>query len=160
MHRERGRAVPKRRRPVRGRRRGRGRGRGADGGNRLLVVLGATVLAFLAISGRLVVLQVLDAGPLDQAAARQRLRAIELPADRGRVFDRYGGDLALSVDARTVYAQPRLVDDPAATARRLAPLVRRPAAELYAKLASRGPWVYLARKIPVAWGQAVERLKL
>ncbi|HEV8651161.1 MAG TPA: penicillin-binding protein 2 [Actinomycetes bacterium] len=136
------------------------RSRRATGANRLLVVLGATVLAFLAISGRLVVLQVLDAGPLDQAAARQRLRAVELPADRGRVFDRHGGDLALSVDARTVYAQPRLVTDPAASARRLAPLLRRPAAELHRKLASGKPWLYLARKIPVARGAAVERLRL
>jgi cell division protein FtsI (penicillin-binding protein 3) len=142
------------------RRRRRRRGRRRDGGNRLLVVLGATLLAFLAISGRLVVLQVLDAGSLDQAAARQRLRAIELPADRGRIFDRYGGDLALSVAARTVYAQPRLVADPTATARRLAPLVRRPAAELAAKLRSGRPWVYLARRIGPARGEAVERLKL
>jgi len=136
------------------------RTRRAAGANRLLVVLGVTVLAFLAISGRLVVLQVLDAGSLDQAAARQRLRAIELPADRGRVFDRHGGDLALSVAARTVYAQPRLVTDPAATARRLAPLLRRPTAELHRKLASGKPWLYLARKIPAARGEAVERLRL
>jgi cell division protein FtsI (penicillin-binding protein 3) len=160
MHQEKGEAVPKpsgqaRRKPRRRRHR-----RRASGGNRLLVVLGVTVLAFVAISGRLVVLQVFDAGSLDQAAARQRLRAIELPADRGRVFDRHGGDLALSVDARTVYAQPRLVTDPPGTARRLAPLLRRPAAELHRKLASGKPWLYLARKIPVARGEAVARLRL
>jgi cell division protein FtsI (penicillin-binding protein 3) len=143
------------------RRRGRGRGPGrGDGGKRLLVVLGATLLAFLAITGRLVVLQVVDATSLDQAAARQRLRTIELPADRGRVMDRNGNNLALSVDARAVYAQPRLVRDREATARRLAPLLPRPLGELRRRLASPLPWVYLARRVPAARGEAVARLRL
>ena len=53
-----------------------------DGRRRLLALLILSVLAFSAISGRLIVLQVLDAGSLDQAAARQRLHTIELPATR------------------------------------------------------------------------------
>jgi len=152
-----GRGSARRRR--RRRRRGRGPGRG-DGGKRLLVVLGATLLAFLAITGRLVVLQVVDATSLDQAAARQRLRTIELPADRGRVFDRNGNHLALSVDARAVYAQPRLIRDREGTARRLAPLLPRPLGELRKRLSSPLPWVYLARRVPAARGDAVARLKL
>jgi cell division protein FtsI (penicillin-binding protein 3) len=153
-----GRGSAKRRhRRRRGRRGGPGRG---DGGKRLLVVFGATVLAFLAITGRLVVLQVVDATSLDQAAARQRLRTIELPADRGRVYDRNGNHLALSVDARAVYAQPRLVRNPEATARRLAPLLPRPVGDLRRRLASKTPWVYLARRVPAARGDRVARLKL
>ncbi|HEY2959507.1 MAG TPA: penicillin-binding protein 2 [Actinomycetota bacterium] len=143
------------------RRRGRGRGPGrGDGGKRLLVVLGATLLAFLAITGRLVVLQVVDATSLDQAAARQRLRTIELPADRGRVMDRNFNNLALSVDARAVYAQPRLVRDREATARRLAPLLPRPVDQLRRRLASPQPWVYLARRVTAQRGDAVARLRL
>ena len=152
-----GRGSAKRRRRRRSRRGGPGRG---DGGKRLLVVLGATVLAFLAITGRLVVLQVVDATSLDEAAARQRLRTIELPADRGRVYDRNGNHLALSVDARAVYAQPRLVRNPEATARRLAPLLPRPVGDLRRRLASKTPWVYLARRVPAARGDRVARLKL
>src|ERR671937_267188 len=127
---------------------------------RLLALLVASVLAFLAISGRLIVLQVVDAGSLDQAAARQRLTAIELPATRGRVFDRNGDDLALSVPARIVYAQPRLVRDKADTARRLAPLLRRSRAWVEGRLASETPWVYLARRLSVARGNRVAALKL
>jgi cell division protein FtsI (penicillin-binding protein 3) len=131
-----------------------------DGRRRLLALLILSVLAFSAISGRLIVLQVLDAGSLDQAAARQRLHTIELPATRGRIFDRNGDDLALSVPARTVYAQPRLVRDKAATARRLAPLLGRPVARIQRRLASKTPWIYLARRLPVQQGEAVARLKL
>jgi cell division protein FtsI (penicillin-binding protein 3) len=141
------------RRPVRRPRRG-------DSKRRLLFVLALTMVAFLAISSRLIVLQVLDATSLDEAAAKQRLRTIELPAERGRIFDRDGGDLALSVPARTVYAQPRLIRDPAGTARRLAPLLGQPARTILGRLRSGSSWTYLARKIPVANGQAVARLDL
>jgi cell division protein FtsI (penicillin-binding protein 3) len=141
------------RRPVRRPRRG-------DSKKRLLFVLAFTMVAFLFISSRLIVLQVLDATSLDEAAAKQRLRAIELPAERGRIFDRDGGDLALSVPARTVYAQPRLIRDPAGTARKLAPLLHQPARTILGRLRSGSAWTYLARKIPVSGGQAVARLDL
>jgi cell division protein FtsI (penicillin-binding protein 3) len=123
-------------------------------------VLALTMIAFLAISSRLIVLQVLDAPSLDEAAAKQRLRTIDLPAERGRIFDRDGGDLALSVPARTVYAQPRLIKDAAGTARKLAPVLRLPASAILARLKSGGAWTYLARKIPVSRGRAVARLDL
>src|SRR6266511_1703460 len=142
-----------RRRPARRPRRG-------DSKRRLLFVLALTMVAFLAISGRLIVLQVLDAPSLDEAAAKQRLRTIELPGERGRIFDRDGGDLALSVPARTVYAQPRLIGDPAGTARKLAPLLGQPAKTVLGRLRSGAAWTYLARKIPVANGQAVAKLDL
>jgi cell division protein FtsI (penicillin-binding protein 3) len=144
---------PVQRRPVRRPRRG-------DSKRRLLFVLAFTMVAFLAISGRLIVLQVLDAPSLDEAAAKQRLRTIELPGERGRIFDRDGGDLALSVPARTVYAQPRLIGDPAGTARKLAPLLGQPAKTVLGRLRSGAAWTYLARKIPVANGQAVAKLDL
>ncbi|HEX8859391.1 MAG TPA: penicillin-binding protein 2, partial [Actinomycetes bacterium] len=136
------------------------RPRRGDSTKRLLFVLALTMVAFLAISSRLIVLQVLDAPSLDEAAAKQRLRTIDLPAERGRIFDRDGGDLALSVPARTVYAQPRLIEDPAATARKLAPVLGQPASAILARLKSGGAWTYLARKIPVSRGQAVARLDL
>jgi cell division protein FtsI (penicillin-binding protein 3) len=146
-------AGPPARRPPRGPRRG-------DSKKRLLFVLALTMVAFLTISSRLIVLQVLDATSLDEAAAKQRLRTIELPGERGRIFDRDGGDLALSVPARTVYAQPRLISDPAGTARKLAPVLHQPARTILGRLRAGGAWTYLARKIPVATGQAVARLDL
>src|SRR5262245_8790125 len=142
------------------RRRSSRRARRGDSKRRLLFVLALTIVAFLAISSRLIVLQVLDATSLDEAAAKQRLRTIDLPGERGRIFDRDGGDLALSVPARTVYAQPRLVRDPADTARQLAPLLHQPARTILGRLRSGGAWTYLARKIPVASGEAVAKLEL
>ena len=146
---------PPRRRPPRRRRR-----RRVNSRRRLLALLILSVLAFLAISGRLVVLQVFDAGSLDQAAARQRLTVIDLPATRGRIFDRNLDDLALSVPARAVWADPSLVRDKPRTAARLAKALGVKKATLAQRLASKGRFVYLARRIPKIRGDVVERLNL
>ena len=145
---------PRRRPPLRRRR------RRVNGRRRLLALLILSVLAFLAISGRLIVLQVLDAGSLDQAAARQRLTVIELPATRGRIFDRNLNDLALSVPARAIWADPRLVRDKPATAARLARVLGVPRARLAGRLALRSHFVYLARRVPKQTGDVVQRLRL
>ncbi|HEV3013853.1 MAG TPA: hypothetical protein VG499_11290, partial [Actinomycetota bacterium] len=118
------------------------------------------MLAFLAISGRLIVLQVFDAGSLDQAAARQRTTVIDLPATRGRIFDRNLNDLAISIPARSVWADPRLVKDKPGTAARLARVLGVKKATLAGRLASKGRFVYLVRRIPKARGDIVQRLNL
>ena len=143
-----------RRRPLRRRR------RRVNSRRRLLALLILSVLAFLAISGRLVVLQVFDAGSLDQAAARQRLTVIDLPATRGRIFDRNLNDLAISVPARAIWADPRLVKDKPRTAARLAKALGVKKATLAGRLASKGRFVYLARRIPKFRGDVVQRMNL
>ncbi|HEV2872941.1 MAG TPA: penicillin-binding protein 2, partial [Actinomycetota bacterium] len=149
---------PPRRRPQR--RPLRPRRRRVNGRRRLLALLILSVLAFLAISGRLIVLQVFDAGSLDQAAARQRTTVIDLPATRGRIFDRNLNDLAISIPARSVWADPRLVKDKPGTAARLARVLGVKKATLAGRLASKGRFVYLVRRIPKARGDIVQRLNL
>src|SRR5215213_3830627 len=136
------------------------RGRRFNGKLRLLALLSLSILAFMAISGRLVILQVFDAGSLDQAAARQRLTVIGLPATRGRIFDRNLGDLALSVPARSIWADPRLVKDKRATAARLSRILGVKQAKLADRLALKSHFVYLARKIPKQTGDVIQRLRL
>jgi cell division protein FtsI (penicillin-binding protein 3) len=74
----------------------------------LLVVL---LVGFSAIVGRLVQLQVADASTYLGLARDQRIRPIDLPATRGSILDRNGHDLALSVPARLVFADPGILDD-------------------------------------------------
>ena len=149
---------PPRRRPQR--RPLRPRRRRVNGRRRLLALLILSVLAFSAISGRLVILQVFDAGSLDQAAARQRLTVIDLPATRGRIFDRNLDDLAISIPASAVWADPRLVRNKGRTAARLARALGASKAAIADRLASRGRFVYLARRIPRARGDRVQAMDL
>jgi cell division protein FtsI (penicillin-binding protein 3) len=105
------------------------------------------LVAFGAIFVRLTVLQVSQAADLRDLAADQRLRTVDLPAQRGQILDRWGERLALSVPAKDVYADPRYVVDPWGTANRLAPLLGETVGELAVDLARDATFVYLARHV-------------
>ena len=60
----------------------------------------------LAIGVRLVQLQVLEQAFFERQAARQSERTLNLDARRGPILDRNGRELAVSVDAESIYAVP------------------------------------------------------
>jgi cell division protein FtsI (penicillin-binding protein 3) len=91
---------------------------------RLISIFIVSALSLGAILARLVVLQVRDAGALESRALDQRVRDLTLPAPRGTIFDRSGGQLAMSLPAKDVYADPRLVRDPREEARTIARILR------------------------------------
>jgi cell division protein FtsI (penicillin-binding protein 3) len=95
-----------------------------------------------------------------ETARKQRVRRIDLPATRGAIYDRRGGELAISVPARTIYANPKQVTDPAGEARTLAPLLGRPEPAVQADLSRATNFVYLARRIGVVTGSRITALRL
>jgi cell division protein FtsI (penicillin-binding protein 3) len=96
---------------------------------------------------------------LGERAVQQQVEDRKVPAPRGTILDRNGVDLAVSEDAVTVVAHPFLIDDPAAVAARLAPLVGRTDEELLKKLSDRDAgFVYLRRKMDASLGQRIEDL--
>ena len=95
--------------------RSRSQGGGLDGRIRLLRVL---VIAFLVlIGGRAVALA--SSSDLTRLAQRQQTRTITLPAHRGAIVDRHGRELAVGTPQQTVYATPKLLDDPVEAAGQL-----------------------------------------
>jgi cell division protein FtsI (penicillin-binding protein 3) len=118
------------------------------------------VLSLVAVTLRLVQLQVLSADEYAARGLRQRLHTLPITAERGSVFDRNGNELAMSVRQSTVYADPSMIDDPAATAATLAPVLYMDVAALDAKLRQKGEFVYLARKVDDDVATRVEKLHL
>lgn len=128
---------------------------------RRAAAMGAVLLlAMAAIGVRLGYVQVVRAETYASQARQQTLRKIELPARRGTIYDRTGGELAVSVPARTVYANPRFVVDPARVAATLAPLLRRDAVEIDRDLRKDSGFVYLARRIGLVTADKVQELGL
>ena len=112
---------------------------------RLVALLTVFVLGLTGIAVRLVVLQVKDASAFQALARDQRVRTIELLAPRGTIFDRGGEELAMSLPATAVFADPSFVQDPARTARALAGPLRMKAEVIEARLRQPSRFVYLAR---------------
>ncbi|MCA1726787.1 MAG: penicillin-binding protein 2, partial [Actinobacteria bacterium] len=127
---------------------------------RIVALFGVFVLGLTGICVRLVWLQVKDANAFQALARDQRLRAIELPAPRGNIFDRDSHELAMSLPAAAVYADPTLVKDPASTARALAPLLHMPVRDVRAKIAGPGRFTYLARGLDDPVADRIRALKL
>lgn len=94
-------------------------------------------------------LMVVDHASLQARATGQQVGDIKVPAPRGAILDRNGGELAVSTDAADVSATPYLVEDVPDTSRRLAPLLGQTPDQIAAKLADRkSGFVYLARSVP------------
>lgn len=129
--------------------------------NMRVVALGVLLMVMWAAVGiRLFEIQSLSA---DEYAARgedQRLRREVLAADRGTVFDRDGNELAVTVDSITIYANPRQVEDPAATAAMIAPLLAAEPAEIEAALRRDTGFSYVARQLDRATADNVRQLDL
>ncbi|MGH2691983.1 MAG: hypothetical protein ACRDHM_05725, partial [Actinomycetota bacterium] len=134
--------------------------RGRPPAGRVIALFTSFALALTGVAIRLVVLHVRDAPTYEALAQAQRLRHIELPAQRGAIYDRSMRELALSLPARAVYADTRLVTDPVATASDIAPILEIPREELIAALVSDDPFVYLARRVDLSVADRVERLGL
>jgi cell division protein FtsI/penicillin-binding protein 2 len=96
---------------------------------------------------------------LARAADVQQTATEVVPPRRGAILDRRGVELAVSEPASDVSVTPYLVKDPVAAAKRLAPLLGRPEAELTTAMARRDTgFVYLERELPAGRAEKVRRL--
>jgi cell division protein FtsI (penicillin-binding protein 3) len=141
---------------------------------RLRWVFGIYLLVAAVTVAQLVRVQVVDAPGYADLSASQRARIIELAGERGRIYDRDGDVLATTVQAATVYADPRAfrpreapdgrvvppAADADAVARQLAPIVGRDADALRAALTAEGHFSYLARQLDHEVGARVRELGL
>jgi cell division protein FtsI (penicillin-binding protein 3) len=133
---------------------------------RLLALLVAMVVAFGAIGIRLFDLQARDTTHLTSLGLGQRVRTIDIPAERGNVFDSTGKILAVSVPQTTITADPRVIKDPAGYIAKLTPIltaggVTVDQASLLAALSDRkSEFAYVARKVDNATAAKVRKLGL
>ncbi|CAA9405359.1 MAG: Cell division protein FtsI [Peptidoglycan synthetase], partial [uncultured Quadrisphaera sp.] len=125
-------------------------------------VLTAVVLALLVVfSGRLLQLQAVDSRELAAVALAGRTTTVPLPASRGDITAADGSVLAASVERRDVVVDQTLVEDPAATAAAIVPLVEGadPAAVQEALTGDRR-WAVVVKGVTPAEWRAVDALDL
>ncbi len=109
-------------------------------------------------------LQTIGAGDYRDASVSQRTRISTAFAERGSILDRNGLELALPVPTRTVFADPRVVVDPVATAHAIAGVLgMSPEDELVlaSKLQNTGSsFLYIARQATTEVSDALTALNL
>ena len=136
----------------------------AQSRRRLSLLLVAYLLLTAVMGWRLVSIQVLNAEEYRGLSDRQVQREVTLAPRRGKLYDRAGQPLAMSLAAATIFADPRELAEndlePADVARQLAGVIDRPVRELTDALSKDAGFVYLARQLPRKVGDEVAALKL
>ena len=123
------------------------------------VVLFVLFAAFLALAGRALWLQGVSNRFLQKQGASRYERTLELPATRGKIFDRNGIVLASSLPVKAVWAIPEdVLDSPRPKLRELAQLLDMPEADLLKKLDSDRTFVYLKRQVEMDVIAKIEKL--
>jgi cell division protein FtsI (penicillin-binding protein 3) len=121
----------------------------------LLMILWAAV-----VIGRLVQLQIAQGSRYRARAQKQQERRIEIAAQRGSVLDREGRELAVSVEASSVFAIPDEIEEARVAAPALSKLLGLSEREISEKLAANRPFVWLRRQIDLPTAARVKALKL
>lgn len=95
---------------------------------------------------RVTYLQVFLTGWLRRSAEAQRFRAVPLQAHRGAIYDRTGHELAISIDADSIYGIPAQISDVRNTARIIGLILNQDPQELQARLAQKTAFVWIKRQ--------------
>ncbi|MDA2966237.1 MAG: penicillin-binding protein 2 [Actinomycetota bacterium] len=125
---------------------------------------GITASLLVALIAWSVIVQVVKGNKLRAYGVDQRESNIKIPAARGTIFDRDGNEMAITVPALSLYADPRAVLDPSATAHVLGQMLGfdvTAEAELATKLANqKQSFVYIQRFVDEDVAAAVLSLNL
>jgi len=105
-------------------------------------------ITFLLIIYRLVFIQYLNASEFKSYAEFQHIGEFVLDSRRGKILDRNGVELAISLNERTVYANPKLVVDSEYESKILAEILELDVENVKEKLDSKDlGFVYIQRKV-------------
>jgi cell division protein FtsI (penicillin-binding protein 3) len=126
--------------------------------SRLLVML--VGVGFVALVGRAWYVQVLESDFFQKKGEERYASTLQLPASRGRILDRNGQILAISVNAPTISVNPRQFKASAEQKRALVALLRMPLREFDSRLAEGGAYVVLRRQVDDGLAQQIHALNV
>lgn len=114
---------------------------------RIYVVGAFFLLGLGVITARAYQLQVLEKDYLQSIADGRIIKTIDLPPERGNIYDRNGNELALSVEAGAVYAHPVRIKEADETAGVLAQILKQKKGRILRLLKSDRSFVWIKRGI-------------
>jgi len=123
--------------------------------------IGGVFILLLSVSiARAFFLQIYEQERFAHLAEKQHLKVVQLTPSRGAIYDATNSALAVSIEMDSLYAEPRNMEDPAAAAVRLAPVIGMPKEALEKKLNASKGFVWLARRLTPEVAAAVRKLDI
>lgn len=127
---------------------------------RIFVASGLLTAFLLGIGYKAYGIQIADADHYRELARRQHMRTLEIPAPRGVIYDARGRELAVSVDADSVFAVASAIQDVTGTAEALSQVLGIDVRVLEDKLADPRHFVWIDRHVIPERARAVAALNL
>lgn len=127
---------------------------------RQYVVFFLSILSFLALLIRLFYLQVISHEKFSEMASEQHNRVFMIEPDRGTIYDRYMEPLAINLDASSIYADPRRIEDKERTARALSEILAVDEGILLKRFQKDKAFVWVKRKVRAEKARKVKSMGL
>lgn len=118
------------------------------------------IAAWLGMGYRLFEIQVVRAPELAEKGLSQRLVTREMAPQRGKIFDRTGNLLAMTVESQSLFAVPDQVTEPLWVAQQIGGLLGVDSDTLYDRLTSDRDFVYLKRQVDGVLAEEVLSLEM
>jgi cell division protein FtsI (penicillin-binding protein 3) len=113
----------------------------------ILLIYFFTVWSIVVLRG--LQLQVLPGEKLKEASRKQYQRIVRLNSKRGDILDRNGSELAISVPAYSLFADPQIIKNPRSIARKLAKILPFSQKSIFKKLTKKDSrFVWIDRLLP------------
>lgn len=127
---------------------------------RFQIVAFVFIVIWTILWGRAFYLQIVIGPELRTMSSKQHHFTQLVEAKRGNIYDRNGQILARSVEAKSVYAHPKQLDDPDFAAKTLAPILALDEKKLAERLKQGKSFLWLKRKIDDATATAIQKSNL
>jgi cell division protein FtsI (penicillin-binding protein 3) len=111
----------------------------------ILVIFFSSLLSIITV--RLVFLQLLPNAPLERLQKTQYSRTLVIPAQRGKILDRNGGELATSISSQSLFADPTEIKAPRKLAKRLSQTLGIPYKLILFKIQSERRFIWIKRQL-------------
>ena len=118
------------------------------------------LVLFIALISRAFQLQVLSGKKLKTLAQRQHTTVLQLPPERGVIYDRNGEKLAVSIMANSVCADPSKIADPVRASGQVAGILNLDSQAVFKKISTPKNFCWLARKISPEQAAFVENANI
>lgn len=127
---------------------------------RFQIVAFVFIVIWTILWGRAFYLQIVIGPELRTMSSKQHHFTQLVEAKRGNIYDRNGQILARSVEAKSVYAHPKQLDNPDFAAKTLAPVLALDEKKLAERLKQDRSFLWLKRKIDDATATAIQKSNL
>ena len=114
---------------------------------RLALIGIVLLLAWSVVAWRLVQVQIVMGPEVAERGLQQRLVSNPLPPQRGKIFDRNGDLLAMTIESESLFAVPGQVEEPLWVAQQFGTLLGVDPDVLYERLTSDKDFVYIKRQV-------------